>query len=111
MDCRGGMPSPKNTQGSSKRKVRRQDGLTEYAAFFESLMGGPSNYARGASGNPKAPSLADNYMQLSHFHQFNSVIYETLESQDKWCRCCSVGSVACFAVILESVVSSQARLE
>ncbi|XP_075750074.1 NGFI-A-binding protein homolog isoform X4 [Rhipicephalus microplus] len=42
MDCRGGMPSPKNTQGSSKRKVRRQDGLTEYAAFFESLMGGPS---------------------------------------------------------------------
>ncbi|KAG0409923.1 hypothetical protein HPB47_012966 [Ixodes persulcatus] len=27
------------------------------------------NYARSPSGNPKGPSLADNYMQLSHFHQ------------------------------------------
>nr|XP_050033263.2 NGFI-A-binding protein homolog [Dermacentor andersoni] len=81
MDCRGGMPSPKNTQGSSKRKVRRQDGLTEYAAFFESLMGGPSNYARGASGNPKAPSLADNYMQLSHFHQVRALCDMSMAEQ------------------------------
>ncbi|XP_072144247.1 uncharacterized protein nab isoform X2 [Dermacentor andersoni] len=59
MDCRGGMPSPKNTQGSSKRK----------------------NYARGASGNPKAPSLADNYMQLSHFHQVRALCDMSMAEQ------------------------------
>ncbi|KAH6929433.1 hypothetical protein HPB50_000194 [Hyalomma asiaticum] len=68
----GSPPSPQIVGRVSRRGVFR-----ETPRASDRCLSGARNYARAASGNPKAPSLADNYMQLSHFHQVSALAEKT----------------------------------
>ncbi|XP_064472373.1 NGFI-A-binding protein 1-like isoform X3 [Ornithodoros turicata] len=54
------------------------------------------NYARSPSGNPKGgPSMAENYMQLSHFHQVRALCDMSMEQQVRdYLNHCPVSSEA-----------------